>query len=74
MSFTTGEKLIGHFNPNDCEVIARIKDLSQHLIDEIEHLKSQSSDNLAKEVCDRAKLDVLSAQMLAVKSKYILVS
>lgn len=74
MSLTVGEKLIGKFNPNDFEDIARIKELSKDLIDAIEVLKSQASDSLAKEVCDRAKLDVLNAQMLAVKSKYILVS
>lgn len=60
-----GSFLVGNFNPEEKEVVDKIKSLSIELIDTINSIEGEN------EIKNAAIINVLQAQMLAVKLLYL---
>jgi len=74
LELTNGERLVGKtFNPSGDDKVAKAKELCAELADMIYLSKQESFESgtltaLKEQLADRALMDILSAQMMVVKT------
>lgn len=70
---TVGESLIGSFNPDGRKDVEELKEHAARMIDIVDryHQARGATSWIQNQVVQEAKMQILSAQMMAVKSLFV---